>query len=184
MTVDRFGNAPAPNLSYARGDILTSTEDDFTKLQLAWSLIREKGPGNVFVLTGLDHKMPLAAEDLEFADDELGPALSFERLKTLTLDHLGGDAARDDIAVFNRLTGATMATHLTRVKRCDVLMGVSETPSHPSGLRAAAQAGARFIDTAGLAAFRDAIGTEKPVLVVLTRLAGAYGLLPRAASRA
>ena len=35
MTVDRFGNAPAPNLSYARGNILTSTEDDFTKLQLA-----------------------------------------------------------------------------------------------------------------------------------------------------
>ena len=62
MTVDRFGNQHAPNLSYARGDILTSTEDDFQKLQLAWSLIREKGAGNVFVLTGLDHKMPLKAE--------------------------------------------------------------------------------------------------------------------------
>jgi L-seryl-tRNA(Ser) seleniumtransferase len=184
MTVDRFGNAPAPNLSYARGNILTSTEDDFTKLQLAWSLIREKGPGNVFVLTGLDHKMPLAAEDLEFADDELGPALSFERLKALTLDHLGGSPERDDIAVFNRLTGATMATHLTLVKPGDVVIGVSETHSHPSVLRAAAQAGARFIDTAGLAAFRDAIATEKPTLVVLTRLAVTYDLMPLDAIRA
>jgi L-seryl-tRNA(Ser) seleniumtransferase len=184
MTVDRFGNPPAPNLSYARGNILTSTEDDFTKLQLAWSLIREKGPGNVFVLTGLDHKMPLAAEDLEFADDELGPALSFERLKALTLDHLGGNAERDDIAVFNRLTGATMATHLTLVKPGDVVIGVSETHSHPSVLRAAAQAGARFIDTAGLAAFRDAIATEKPALVVLTRLAVTYDLMPLDAIRA
>lgn len=183
MTVDRFGNPPAPNLSYARGNILTSTEDDFTKLQLAWSLIREKGPGNVFVLTGLDHKMPLAAEDLEFADDELGPALSFERLKALTLDHLGGTPERDDIAVFNRLTGATMATHLTLVKPGDVVIGVSETHSHPSVLRAAAQAGARFIDTAGLAAFRDAITTEKPALVVLTRLAVTYDLMPLDAIR-
>jgi L-seryl-tRNA(Ser) seleniumtransferase len=183
MKVDRFGNPPAPNLSYARGNILISTEDDFTKLQLAWSLIREKGPGNVFVLTGLDHKMPLAADDLEFADDELGPALSFERLKALTLDHLGGNAERDDIAVFNRLTGATMATHLTLVKPGDAVIGVSETHSHPSVLRAAAQAGARFIDTAGLAAFRDAIATEKPALVVLTRLAVTYDLMPLDAIR-
>ena len=178
MTVDRFGNQHAPNLSYARGDILTSTEDDFQKLQLAWSLIRERGAGNVFVLTGLDHKMPLAAEDLEFADDEIGPALSFDRLKALTLDHLGGTPDKHDFAVFNRLTGATMATHLTLVKPGDTVIGVSETHSHPSVLRAAAQAGARFIDTAGLAAFRDAITHERPSLVVLTRLAVTYDLMP------
>jgi len=183
MTVDRFGNEHAPNLSYARGRILTSTEDDFRKLQLAWSLIREKGAGNVFVLTGLDHKMPLAADDLEFADDEIGPALSFDRLKALTLDHLGGTPDKHDIAVFNRLTGATMATHLTLVKPGDVVIGVSETHSHPSVLRAAAQAGARFIDTAGLAAFRDAIALEKPTLVVLTRLAVTYDLMPLDAIR-
>jgi L-seryl-tRNA(Ser) seleniumtransferase len=178
MSVDRFGNKHAPNLSYARGDILTSTEDDFQKLQLAWSLIREKGPRHVFVFTGLDHKMPLAAEELEFADDEIGPALSFDRLKALTLDHLGGTADKHDIAVFNRLTGATMATHLTLVNPGDVVIGVSETHSHPSVVRAAAQAGARFIDTAGLAAFRDAITQERPVLVVLTRLAVTYDLMP------
>jgi L-seryl-tRNA(Ser) seleniumtransferase len=178
MNVDRFGNKHAPNLSYARGDILTSTEDDFRKLQLAWSLIRERGPRNVFVFTGLDHKMPLAAEELEFADDEIGPALSFDRLKALTLDHLGGTPDKHDIAVFNRLTGATMATHLTLVKPGDVVIGVSETHSHPSVVRAAAQAGARFIDTAGLAAFRDAITNERPTLVVLTRLAVTYDLMP------
>ena len=44
MSVDRFGNVHAPNLSYARGEILRSTEDDFRKLQRAWSLIRERGP--------------------------------------------------------------------------------------------------------------------------------------------
>jgi len=43
MNVDRFGNPHAPNLSYARGEVLRSTEDDFRKLQQAWSLIRERG---------------------------------------------------------------------------------------------------------------------------------------------
>jgi L-seryl-tRNA(Ser) seleniumtransferase len=178
MHVDRFGNAHAPSLSYARGNILTGTEDDFRKLQVAWSLIRDKGAGNVFVFTGLDHKMPLAAEELEFADDEIGPALSFDRLKSLTLEHLGGTPDKHDIAVFNRLTGATMATHLTLVKPGDVVIGVSETHSHPSVVRAAAQAGARFIDTAGPAAFHDAIAGERPALVVLTRLAVTYDLMP------
>jgi L-seryl-tRNA(Ser) seleniumtransferase len=183
MSVDRFGNPHAPNLSYARGKILAGTEDDFEKLQLAWRLIRERGPKNVFIFTGLEHAMPLAAGDLEFADDEIGPALSFDRLKALSLDHLGGSTERDDVAVFNRLTGATMATHLTLVKPGDVVIGVSESHSHPSVVRAADHAGARFIDTAGLAAFRDAIATERPTLVVLTRLAVTYDLMPLDAIR-
>ena len=179
MSLDRFGNSHAPNLSYARGEILRSTEDDFRKLQRAWSLIRERGPGSTYVFTGLEHSLPLVAEELEFADDEIAPALSFERLKELALDHLGGSPETDDIAVFNRLTGATMATHLTLVKPGDVVIGVSATHSHPSVVRAAGHVGARFIDTAGLGAFRDTIATERSVaLVVLTRLAVTYDLLP------
>src|ERR1041384_5245698 len=172
MSVDRFGNPHAPNLSYARGRILTSTEDDFEKLQIAWALIRERGPRHIHIFTGLEHSMPLAAEDLEFADDEIGPALSVERLKALALDHLGGETERDDVAVFNRLTGATMATHLTLVKPGDVVIGVSESHSHPSVLRAAAHVGARFTDTAGLEEFKRALDREpKIALVDLTRLA-------------
>jgi len=97
----------------------------------------------------------------------------------LALDHLGGSPETDDVAVFNRLTGATMATHLTLVKPGDVVIGVSATHSHPSVVRAAGHAGARFIDTAGLGVFRDTIATERSVaLVVLTRLAVTYDLLP------
>src|SRR5271165_3311268 len=179
MSVDRFRNPHTPNLPYARGEILRSTEDDFQKLQRAWSLIRERGPGSTYVLTGPEHSLPLAAEELEFADDEIAPALSFERLKELALDHLGGSPESDDVAVFNRLTGATMATHLTLVKPGDVVIGVSATHSHPAIPRAAGHVGARFIDTAGLGAFREAIATEHSVaLVVLTRLAVTYDLLP------
>jgi L-seryl-tRNA(Ser) seleniumtransferase len=179
MGVDRFGNSHAPGLPYARGEILRSTEDDFQKLQVAWSLIRERGPGSIYIFTGLEHGLPLAAEELQLADDEIAPALSSERLKTVALDHLGGSPETDDVAVFNRLTGATIATHLTLVNPGDVVIGVSASHSHPSVVRAAGHVGARFIDTAGLAAFRDAIAIERSVgLVVLTRLAVTYDLLP------
>src|SRR5207237_7469642 len=177
--VDRFGNAFAPTLSYARGRILASTEDDFRKLQHAWSIVRERGPEQIFIFTGLDHSLPMEPEDLRWADDEIAPALHWDRLKALTLDHLGGTAPRHDIAVFNRLTGATLATHLTLVKPGDAIIGVSASHSHPSVLRAASHVGARFTDTARLEEFKRALDRESKVaLVDLTRLAVTYEVLP------
>ncbi|MBI4591254.1 MAG: hypothetical protein HY725_20690 [Candidatus Rokubacteria bacterium] len=176
---DRFGNRFAPTLSYARGKILASSEDDFCKLQRAWTIIRKRGPESVFIFTGLEHSLPMAPEDLRWADDEIAPALYFDRLKTLALDHLGGSPELHDIAVFNRLTGATLATHLTLVKPGEVVLGVSASHSHPSVIRAAAHVGARFIDTAGLDEFTKAVEQEpKVALVALTRLAVTYELLP------
>jgi hypothetical protein len=153
MGGDRFGNLHAPNLPYARGEILSSTEDDFEKLQRAWSLIRGLGADKIYVFTGLEHSLPLAAEELAFADDEIAPALCFERLKALALDHLGGSPETDDVAVFNRLTGATMATHLTLVSPGDVVIGVSASHSHPSVVRAAQHVGAQLSMSLALARF-------------------------------
>jgi L-seryl-tRNA(Ser) seleniumtransferase len=176
---DRFGNRFAPSLSYARGKILAATADDFTKLQRAWAIIRERGPEAIYIFTGLDHSLPMEPEDLRWADDEIAPALYWDRLKALTLEHLGGTAPRHDVAVFNRLTGATLATHLTLVKPGDAVIGVSASHSHPSVLRAAAHVGARFTDTAGLEEFKRAVDKEpKVALVDLTRLAVTYELLP------
>jgi L-seryl-tRNA(Ser) seleniumtransferase len=184
MPVDRFGNAHAANLPYARGKILADTRDDFAKLQRAWSVIRRRGPRSIHIFTGLEHSLPLAAEDLEFADDEIGPAIYFERLRELALEHFGGTPELHDVAVFNQLTGATIATHLTLVQPGDVVIGVSESHSHPSVVRAADHSGARFIDTAGLGSFRDAMAAERSVaLVILTRLAVTYDLLPVEAIR-
>jgi L-seryl-tRNA(Ser) seleniumtransferase len=184
MDRDRFGNPFAPSLSYARGKILSSTEDDFRKLQRAWRLMREHGPESIFIFTGLEHGLPMKPEDLRFADDEIGPAIWFDRLTTLALDHLGGNPQLHDFAVFNRLTGATLATHLTLVKPGDVVIGVSASHSHPSVIRAAQHVGATFVDTAGLDAFTKALDREPRVaLVDLTRLAVTYELLPLDAIR-
>ena len=179
MATDCFGNPHAPNLPYARGRILATTEDDFRELQRAWAIIRERGPDAVFVFTGLEHSLPMTGEELRFADDELAPAVYFERLQVLALAHLGGSPDRHDVAVFNRMTGATLATHLTLVRPGDVVVGASVSYSHPSVVRAAKHVGARFIDTAGLSMFEEAIANEARVaLVDLTRLAVTYDLMP------
>ena len=179
MPTDRFGNPHAPNLPYARGRILATTDDDFRKLQRAWAIIRERGPDAVFIFTGLEHSLPLSGEELRFANDEIAPALYFEQLRSLALAHLGGTSDLHDVAVFNRMTGATLATHLTLVRPGDVVVGASATYSHPSVVRAANHVGTRFIDTAGVAMFKEAIAKETRVaLVDLTRLAVTYDLMP------
>lgn len=183
MEKDRFGNSFAPTLSYARGVILANTEDDFRRLQQAWRNIgramENSATYSTYILTGLEHTLPMEASDLAFADDEIAPAIYFERLKSVGLEHLGGNPQVHDVAVFNRLTGATLATYLTLVKRDDVVIGASATHSHPSVNRGARHVGARFIDVAGADAYKKAMDSEERVaLVVLTRLATTYDLLP------
>ena len=183
MPQDRFGNAYAPGVPYARGDILTSTEDDFRKFQQAWrhieARVRAQGPEAIYNFSGLEHGLPLLAEELPIANDFVAPALYFEPFKQAALAHLGGSPEQHDVALFNRLTGATYATHLTLVKPGDVVLGVSASYSHPSVVRAAAQAGARLIDCDGLEAFQAALEREANVaLVVMTRLAVTYEIMP------
>jgi L-seryl-tRNA(Ser) seleniumtransferase len=65
------------------------------------------------------------------------------------------------------------------VKPGDVVIGVSASYSHPSVVRAVAQAGAKLVDTRGVDAFVEALERETGVsLVVLTRLAVTYEIVP------
>jgi L-seryl-tRNA(Ser) seleniumtransferase len=182
MTVDRFGNTFAPGLPYARGEMLSSTEDDFRKCQQAWRYIatrvQEQGAESMFNFSGLEHGLPLQAEELSIANDFVAPALAFDSFRQAALDHLGGDPDQHDVALFNRLTGATYATLLTLVKPGDVVIGVSASYSHPSVVRAVANAGATLIDTAGSDDFEKTLAeTEEVALVVLTRLAVTYDIM-------
>ena len=185
MSTDRFGNTYASGLPYARGSILPGTEDDFRKCQEAWrhiaARVRTGGPDAIFNFSGLEHGLPLRPDELPIANDFVAPALYFDQFKQAALDHLGGSPAHHDVALFNRLTGATYATHLTLVQPGDVVIGVSPSYSHPSVVRAVAQAGATLVDTAGLEPFAAALARESRVgLVVMTRLAVTYEIMPTA----
>ncbi|HZF04633.1 MAG TPA: hypothetical protein VE932_09915 [Patescibacteria group bacterium] len=183
MTTDRFGNEFAPGLPYARGAILRSTEDDFVKLERARRVIERRiaarGPASIFNFSGLERGLPLEASELALADDEVAPALAGARVRALTLEHLGGDAERHDVMIFNRLTAATFATHLALVAPGDAVLGLSPSYTHPTAIRSARQCGARFVETGDLAGLAAALEREPRVpLVVLTRLAVTYDLLP------
>ncbi|HEY5865808.1 MAG TPA: aminotransferase class I/II-fold pyridoxal phosphate-dependent enzyme [Candidatus Tectomicrobia bacterium] len=183
MSTDRFGNTYAPGLPYARGSILPGTEDDFRKCQEAWrhiaARVRTGGPDAIFNFSGLEHGLPLRPDELPIANDFVAPALYFDQFKQAALDHFGGSPDHHDVALFNRLTGATYATHLTLVQPGDVVIGVSPSYSHPSVVRAVAQAGATLVDTAGLEPFAAALERESRVgLVVMTRLAVTYEMMP------
>jgi L-seryl-tRNA(Ser) seleniumtransferase len=180
---DRFGNEHAAGVPYARGRILSGTEDDFRKFQEAWrhieARVSRQGPDAVYNFSGLEHGLPLTADELPVANDFLAPALYFDRFRRAALDHLGGTPRRHDAALFSRLTGATYATHLTLVKPGDVVVGFSPSHSHVSVVRAVAHAGAKLVDTRTLADFTEALEREPGVgLVVLTRLAVTYELMP------
>jgi L-seryl-tRNA(Ser) seleniumtransferase len=188
MRKDRFGNEFAPGLPYARGHILRHTEDDFRKCQEAWRHIavrvRAHGPDTIFNFSGLEHGLPLHANELSIANDFVAPALYFEQFKQAALAHLGGSPEQHDVALFNRLTGATYATLLTLVKPEDVVLGVSSSYSHPSVVRAVAHARATFIDTHDLDHFAALLAQASRVaLVVMTRLAVTYEMMPEEALR-
>jgi L-seryl-tRNA(Ser) seleniumtransferase len=188
MNKDRFGNRFAPGLPYARGSILGSTDEDFLKLTRAWQIIegtiRGKGKGSLFNFTGLERSFQVEPEDWQFVDDELSPAVYSEKFTALALEHLGGSPHEHDVALFNRMTAATLATHFTLVRSGDVVVGVSVGYSHPSIVRAARQVGARFVDTVGVASFASALEREERVsLVALTRLAVTYEMMPLDALR-
>jgi L-seryl-tRNA(Ser) seleniumtransferase len=183
MHVDRFGNPFDPNLPYARGRLLSTTEDDFRKLRHAWQIIRrrvrERGPESVHNFTGLDRTLVVDPEDAPFLNDEIAPALFFERFRELAVAHAGGSLDRHDAALLNRVTAGTYATHFTLVKPGDVVVGLSPTHSHASVVRAVGQAGGKLIETTTLDEFADALTRQSPVsLVTLTRLAVTYDLLP------
>jgi len=185
---DRFGNPLAPGLPYARGAIVTSTQDDLRKLRRAWQVIeariRKDGPDAVFNFTGLERGLAIEPSVAAFLDDEVAPALYGDRITALALEHLGGRAERHDIMLFNRMTAATLATHLVMVKAGDTVIGVSPSYSHPTLARSAALVGARFVDTVGSTGFAVALDhADRVSLVVLTRLAVTYEALPTEALR-
>jgi len=156
-------------LPYERGAILRGTEDDFAKLQVAWRVVAARhAEGSLYDFTGLVRSM-LAGADGEPLDDELAPAVHWDLLRSLALEHLGGDPDRDDVFVANRATAAIFAAIQVLAPSGGRVAGVSAGYSHPAVWRAVRWAGATLDDGGAIA------GAD---LVVLTRLAVTYDVLP------
>jgi L-seryl-tRNA(Ser) seleniumtransferase len=172
--VDRFGNPHAEGLPYARGRILTGTESDYAKLRRAWRIVAERyGEDRLYNFTGLERSLVVGETDPALLDDEVAPAFYEDRLREVALDHLGGDPARDDVLLTNRLTAAIFAAIQVLVRPGDLVLGVSAGYTHPAVTRAVGYAGGRFLDSMGT----DDLAGEGPRVVVVTRLAVTYEAL-------
>ncbi|MGH7684126.1 MAG: aminotransferase class I/II-fold pyridoxal phosphate-dependent enzyme, partial [Vulcanimicrobiaceae bacterium] len=122
--------------------------------------------------------LPMEEDELEFVTDELAPSLYAERLRDATLKHLGGRTPTHDVAVFNRITAATICTAMIVCKPGDTIVGVSASHSHPHVARAAKLAGANFVDVVGAEALEQELARQPNVkLIVMTRLAVTYEML-------
>lgn len=182
MKKDRFGNPYSAEVPYARGTILSGTEDDLTKLRAAWRLVRERidtgGEEAVFNLSGLERNFTLDADDAGILDDEIAPALLIDELTRLGLEHMGGNVERHDVMMLNRLTAGLWLAADAMIAPGDNVIGVSPRYSHPAVVRAVAGARGNFIDTAGVDAFEKALSaTDNVTTVMLTRLAVSYEIL-------
>jgi len=182
MQKDRFGNPFAEGLAYARGAILPTTADDIAKLKVAWAHIRrrraELGDDAVYLLSGLERNLQLETVDLSVMDDEIAAALFTDEVTALGLEHLGGDPARHDIFIFNRLTAALLTAADVMINDGDTVIGVSPTYSHPAVQRAVAHGGGVFTDSMGLGGFRDAVDAAGRLdAVFITRLSVSYEIL-------
>ena len=178
--VDRFGNAYADGLPYARGRILRDTADDFAKLRRAWPIVDQRArAGTLFNFTGLERGLVAPDVPAGVLDDELGAARYAERLRALALEHLGGSADRDDVLVTNRLTAAIYVALQTLVRPGTPVVGISAGYSHPAVVRAVRAAAGRLVDVRGVDDLRARLAeNDAPAVVVLTRLAVTYEALP------
>ncbi len=178
MQRDRFGNPFASDVPYARGDIITSTQDDLRKLQNAWGIMNRLMRANkeIFNFTGLERSLRI--ESAGVLDDELAPATVGNRLNELAIEHMGGNSDEHGVMVFNRQTAAIFAAISCMVNAGETVIGVSPTYSHPCVVRSVERVGANLVDTVGEDGFRRALSENDSVsLVVLTRLAVSYEIL-------
>ena len=106
MRTDRFGNVYAPTLPYARGQLLTNTEDDFRKCQQAWrhiaARVSAQGLEAIFNLSGLEHGLPPGTSALlvKFIPPEtlkrFGGAQTYAKAIDACLDKLAGMLAEPE----------------------------------------------------------------------------------------
>jgi L-seryl-tRNA(Ser) seleniumtransferase len=157
--------AAESELPYDRGQLLAGTEDDLAKLRKAWRIIASR---EVFDFTGLERSLELP-QDQRALDDELAPALYWDRLAELALAHLGGNPQRHDVFVANRTTAALVAAMQVLVRPGSRVVGVSPSYTHPAAIRAVGLAGGDF---------EDGGSPEGADLILLTRLAVTYEALP------
>ena len=148
--VDRFGNPIDPEVGYARGRILASSEDEALRRERGMALIRARykafGREGLYDLTGLSGGFPVEPEHLGALETYIGHAIFYPELEALAKEHLG----EGEVLAFNRTTAGILATCLALLREGDrVVHYLPRRPAHPSFPRSVKLAGADYVEVEG-----------------------------------
>ncbi len=146
---DKYGFKIDPAVGYARGPILGSSIAEAKRRLYALQLIRERaaahGPDSFYNITGLHRDFPLPTENLNHAEEWIGPAFYWDELEDLALIHFGGGPDHE-IVVLNRCSAGIIAACLALIKPgSQVISLVPGERSHPSIGRGIRLAGAQML---------------------------------------
>ena len=188
MTTDSFGNPIDPTVGYARGRILSSSADEVRRLrnaqQVAAAVVAERGVDSIGVFTGNARTFPLSPEDMELAEEWVGPGRFADRLQAVAVEHLGGRA--DDAAiVVNRTSGGIVAAISALADDRPVVSFVPRGDrSHTSVVRGCALAGVALVEVDDPSAVEPALEDHRPALLVITTVTSTLARLDDADTQA
>lgn len=150
-TLDRFGNVVDAIVGYARGSILSSTDEEVRRMLRARAIVgervRSKGKDAVYDLSGMNRGSGLTSDDV--------PSLTshvpfFERYEGKTepyaIAHMGADPFRHKALILNRVSAANFIALNTILKRGDSVFALAPAngSTHPSAVRPITMVGAAF----------------------------------------
>ena len=146
---DRFGNRIDADVGYARGAILRGTDEEVAKTLHARRLVRARierfGVDGVYDLTGMNRGAGLTPEDAKQLTSHIAFFAHYEgETEPLAIRHMGGDPARHDALILNRVSAANFLALTTVLARGDRVMSLVPAGgvTHPSVTRPVDMAGA------------------------------------------
>lgn len=188
MSIDSFGNEIDPTVGYARGRFLASSADEVRRLRRAQrvtaAVVADRGIDSIGIFTGNARGFPLTTDDLDLAEEWIGPGCFADQLRAVAIEHLGG-RPDDEVAVVNRTSGGIVATMVALSAGRPVVSFVPAADrSHASVIRGCALAGVELVEVDDLARVEATLLAARPALVVVTTVTSTLARLADADARA
>ncbi len=183
---DRFGNPLDPIVRYARGTILKSTDEEVTRMlrarQLVAERVRNKGRDSVHDLSGMNRGSGITHDDVPHLTSHVPFFERFEgKTEPYALKHMGGDPARHNALILNRVSAANFITLTTLLKPGDRVIAFSPVggSSHPSTVRPISMAGADLAEFHTYAELERAWHADPPPrLLMITPISASKRHIP------
>jgi L-seryl-tRNA(Ser) seleniumtransferase len=175
MEKDRFGNVIDTFVGFARGKILTSTQDELKEIAHGKKIMIDRynrlGRKGLVQFIDLTDNFGLPPEFTEVYDfGALSVDMRSGELLKLAREHLGGNEEYNKAAVFNRTTLGAITTMLALGKPGTVIVSLvpESAREHISMRRAKQLAGCESLDTSSPNELEEFIENKKVSLIAIT----------------